>query len=171
MELEERLLKFNLNISKEKSSVVRFGRQAWKSSTRGGDRVQTFNFLGFTHYCTKSRRGYFMMGHKTQKEKLRKALTELNIWLKNIRNLFLLKDWWKVLRVKLAGHYNYFGISGNMRCLQQFRQEAKKLIYKWINRRSQKRSMTWETFHSYLDWNPLPQPRIKHDFYSLSLRK
>jgi RNA-directed DNA polymerase len=108
-----------------------------------------------------------MMGHKTQKEKLRKGLTELNMWLKNIRNLFLLKDWWKVLRAKLVGHYNYFGVSGNMRCLQQFQFEASKLIYKWINRRSQKRSMTWETFHNYLDWNPLPQPRIKHDFYTL----
>ncbi len=148
IELEERLSKFNLNISKEKTSVVRFGRQAWKSFIRGGERVQTFNFLGFTHYCGKSRRGYFIMGHKTQKEKLRKGLSELNLWLKRIRNQFLLKDWWKVLRAKLVGHYNYFGVSGNMKCLKQFQFEANKLIYKWINRRSQKRSMTWETFYS-----------------------
>lgn len=167
IELEERLSKFNLNVSKEKTSIVRFGRSPWNSYHRGkGDKPQTFKFLGFTHYCGKTRRGYFMMGHKTQKEKLRKGLTELNIWLKNIRNLFLLKDWWKVLRAKLVGHYNYFGVSGNIGCLQQFQYEANKLIYKWINRRSQKRSMTWQTFHSYLDWNPLPQPRVKHDFYT-----
>ena len=168
IELENRLSKFNLNMSKEKTSVVRFGRWPWNSYNRGkGDRPQTFNFLGFTHYCTKTRRGKFMMGHKTQKEKLRKGLTELNLWLKKIRNLYLLKDWWKVLRAKLAGHYNYFGVSGNMRCLKQFQNIANKLIFRWINRRSQKRSMTWEMFYSYLDWSPLPQPRIKHDFYTL----
>ncbi len=167
VELEDRLSKFNLNVSKEKTSIVRFGRWPWNTYNKGkGDKPQTFNFLGFTHYCGNTRRGKFMMGHKTQKEKLRKGLTELNIWLKNIRNMYLLKDWWKILRAKLVGHYNYFGVSGNMRCLQQFKFEANKLIYKWINRRSQKRSMTWETYHSYLDWNPLPQPRIKHDFYT-----
>jgi RNA-directed DNA polymerase len=166
-ELGQRLPKFNLKISQEKTSVVKFGRWPWNSYNKGkGEKPQTFNFLGFTHYCTNTRNGKFMMGHKTQKEKLRKGLTELNGWLRDIRNLFLLRDWWKVLRAKLVGHYNYFGISGNMRCLRQFNHQANKLIYKWINRRSQKRSMTWETFYSYLDWNPLPQPRIKHDFYT-----
>ncbi len=88
IDLEKRLLKFNLNVSKEKTSNVRFGRDGWNSFKKGqGDRTQTFNFLGFTHYCTASRRGYFIMGHKTQKEKLRKGLTELNIWLKKIRNI------------------------------------------------------------------------------------
>lgn len=166
-ELGQRLSKFNLNVSQEKTSVVRFGRWPWNSYNKGkSEKPQTFNFLGFTHYCTKTKSGKFMMGHKTQKEKLRKGLTELNSWLKDIRNLFLLKDWWIILRAKLVGHYNYFGVSGNMRCLQQFKYQANKLIYKWINRRSQKRSMTWETFLGYLDWNPLPQPRIKHDFYT-----
>ena len=170
-ELEERLAKFKLNVSKEKTSIVKFGRRAWGSYQRGGSRVATFNFLGFTHYCTKSRRGKFMMGHKTQKEKLSKGLKELNIWLKKIRNLLLLKDWWKVLRMKLVGHYNYFGISGNMRCLRQFYYEASKLTYKWINRRSQKKSMTFEKYLRYLDWAPLPQPRIYHDMYTLSPSK
>ena len=165
-ELEERLSKFNLNVSKEKTSVVRFGRQAWKSYQKGGERVQTFNFLGFTHYCGKTRKGYFMMGHKTQKEKLSKTLTELNGWLKKIRNMFLLKDWWKVLKAKMAGHYNYFGVSGNMRCLRQFQWRANRLILKWINRRSQRKSMTWDKFNKYLNWNPLPKPRIHHDFYT-----
>ena len=170
-ELEERLAKFKLNVSKEKTSIVRFGRRAWNSHQRGGRRVATFNFLGFTHYCTKSRKGKFMMGHKTQKEKLSKGLKELNLWLKKIRSLLPLKDWWKVLRMKLVGHYNYFGISGNIRCLQQFQRQAFWLTYKWINRRSQKKSMTLENYLRYLDWNPLPQPRIYHDMYTLSPSK
>jgi len=167
-ELEKRFSKFSLTVSKEKTSVVKFGRQAWNAYRKGGDRVATFNFLGFTHYCTKSRKGKFIMGHKTQRQKLSRALTELNIWLKKIRNMFLLKDWWKVLRSKLVGHYNYFGISGNMRCLKQIYICASKLAFKWINRRSQKKSMTFEKYLRYLDWNPLPQPRIYHDMYTLS---
>ena len=171
MELEKRFSKFNLKVSKEKTSIVKFGRNAWKSFQKGGERVATFNFLGFTHYCTKSRKGKFIMGHKTQKEKLAKAVKELNIWLKKIRNMVPLRDWWKVLRAKLVGHYNYFGISGNMRCLRQLYNCAFKLTFKWINRRSQKKSMTFEKYLRYLDWNPLPPPRIYHDLYTLSPRR
>ncbi len=119
-DLGKRFSKFNLNISQEKTSIVKFGRNAWKTYEKGGKRVATFNFLGFTHYCTKSRRGKFIMGHKTQKNKLSKAVRELNTWLKKIRNMLPLREWWKILRAKLVGHYNYFGISGNMRCLRQF---------------------------------------------------
>ena len=171
VELEERLTKFNLNISKEKTSIVKFGRHVWNSYKKGGERVATFNFLGFTHYCTKSRKGKFIMGHKTQKEKLSKGLKELNLWLKKTRNALPLADWWKVLRMKLIGHYNYFGISGNIRCLRQFYRQVSRLTFKWINRRSQKRSMTFEKYLRYLDWNPLPQPRIYHDMYTLSPSK
>ena len=166
-ELEARLEKFGLKISKEKSSIVRFGRKAWNSHVKGGKRVGTFNFLGFTHYCTKSRRGKFMMGHKTRKEKLARGLKEMNLWLKGIRNVLKLKEWWKILGAKLRGHYNYFGISGNYRCLRQYYWKVLRLTMKWINRRSQKKSMGREKFHQYLDWNPLPQPRIYHDLYTL----
>ena len=170
-ELEQRMAKFELSISKEKTSIVRFGRNAWNSYQKGGKRVETFNFLGFTHYCTKSRKGKFIMGHKTQKEKLAKGLKELNLWLKKIRNMLPLQEWWKVLRKKLIGHYNYFGISGNMRCLRQFYKQASCLTFKWINRRSQKKSMTLKKYFNYLDWRPLPQPRICHDMYTLSPSK
>ena len=166
-ELRKRFLKFKLKVSEEKTSVVKFGRRAWNASQKEGVRVATFDFLGFTHYCTKSRKGRFMMGHKTQKKKISCALTELNIWLKKIRNRFRLTDWWKVLKAKLVGHYNYFGISGNMKSLRQFYAKAMKLAFKWINRRSQKRSMSFETYLGYLEWNPLPQPKVYHEMYAL----
>ena len=117
-ELQRRLSKFKLEIAEEKSSMVRFGRAAWHASRRGGGKVATFDFLGFTHYCTKNRRGKFMLGHKTQRKRLSSTLKGMNAWLKGVRNIMLLKDWWRVFARKLRGHYAYFGVSGNYRSLR-----------------------------------------------------
>ena len=73
-----------------------------------------------------------------------------------------LKEIWSIIKAKLIGHYNYFGINGNMQCLGKYYRRMKLMIFKWINRRSQKKSMNWEQFNKYLDWNPLPMPRIYH---------
>jgi group II intron reverse transcriptase/maturase len=161
-ELEERLAEFNLEISQEKTRSIKFGRRVWQQAQRDGIKVATFDFLGFTHYCGKSRKGWFVMGHKTSKQRLNAKLTSNNSWLKSIRNMISLKELWPVIKAKLIGHYNYFGISGNMRCLAKYFHRMRLLVFKWINRRSQKRSMSWEQFEKYLDWNPLPTPRIYH---------
>jgi RNA-directed DNA polymerase len=166
--LKQRLEQFGLEISEEKTGIVRFGRNAWKLATKCGRKVNSFNFLGFTHYCAKSRRGKFIMGHKTSKENLRRKLKEIKEWLKAIRNMLRLKDWWPVLKAKLTGHYNYFGVSGNYRCISQFYRQVKSLVFKWINRRSQKKSMNFEMYTNYLQLNPLPEPRICQTLYTLS---
>jgi len=163
--LHVRLEKFGLEVSEEKTKVLKFGRQVWKQARRGKEKVETFNFLGFTHYCGKSRQGYFIMGHKTSKENLCRKLKETKEWLKQIRNKLRLKEWWPVLKSKLTGHYNYFGISGNYRCLQQFYNKIFLIVFKWINRRSQKKSMNLDQYLKYLQWNPLPTPRICYPMY------
>ena len=91
---------------------------------------------------------------------------ETKDWIKAIRNLKPLKEWWSILKAKLTGHYNYFGISGNYRCLSQFCWQVKSDAYKWINRRSQKKSMNWESFYRYMQSNPLPEPRICYSLYT-----
>lgn len=161
-ELEERLAEFNLEISKEKTRSIKFGRQVWKQAQRDGVRVATFDFLGFTHYCGKSRKGWFVMGHKTSKVRLNAKLKDNSNWFRSIRNMVSLKDILKIVQAKLRGHFNYFGINGNIRCLKQYYHRMRVLLFKWINRRSQKKSMNWEQFQKYLDWNPLPEPRIYH---------
>jgi len=167
-ELKERLAKYGLRIAEEKTKSVEFGRRIWKCSKGTGEKVPTFDFLGFTHYCTGSRRGKFIVGHKTSKKRLAGALRKTKEWLKKVRNMYRLREWWPTLKAKLRGHYNYFGISGNMRCLKQFYAMVKSMVFKWINRRSQKKSMTWEKYLSYLEWNPLPMPKIYHSIYTLS---
>jgi RNA-directed DNA polymerase len=118
--LKQRFAKFSLELSEDKTQMIRFGRNAWKLSKRNNAKASTFNFLGFTHYCATSRRGKFIMGHKTSKENLRSKLVGINAWLKKIRSMLLLKDWWPILKAKLTGHYNYFGISGNYRSIKKF---------------------------------------------------
>jgi group II intron reverse transcriptase/maturase len=167
-EVEERLRKYGLRISVEKTQVIEFGRRLWKRSQGTGENVPTFDFLGFTHYCSASRRGKFIVGHKTSKKRLAGGLREVKEWLKKVRNMFAMKEWWPTLKAKLRGHYNYFGISGNMRSLRQFYGRVKSMVFKWINRRSQKKSMNWQEYLRYLKWNPLPTPKIYHCIYTLS---
>ena len=118
--LQERLKKFGLSISEEKTRTVKFGRQPWQQASKRKEKLEIFNFLGFTHYCGKSRQGCFAMVHKTMKSSFARKLKEIQEWLRKIRSQIPLKEWWPVLRLKLIGHYNYFGISGNYRAISRF---------------------------------------------------
>lgn len=169
--LVERLAKFGLAVSPDKTKLIKFGRNSWKRWKKMGEKPATFNFLGFTHYSATSWGGYFMMGHRTSKENLNRKLKEIKEWIKRARNCLPLKAWWPVLKAKLSGHYNYFGISGNYYCIEKFYWQVRKTVFKWINRRSQRKSMTLKMFWKYLEWNPLPMPRICHALYSSSQTK
>ena len=166
--LPKRLAKFGLKIKESKSRIVEFGRPVWKRAQEEGSKAGTFDFLGFTHYCDKTRKGKFKLNRKTSAKKFRTKLKTLNLWMKSVRNQKSLKEWWPVLRSKLMGHYRYYGVSGNTRALQTYYIQSLRLAYKWVNRRSQKRSYTWASFKKHLDWNPLPTPRIYHDLYAFS---
>ena len=166
--LRERFTQFDLALHPEKTRVISFGRYERQNAQRQKRRPNTFDFLGFTHYCDRSRRGKFMVGHQTSRKKFRKKCGELNDWLKAVRNRCPVKEWWPVLKAKLTGHYQYYGISGNMRLLSRFYWLTVRLAMKWLNRRSQKHSFSWEGFEAYLKHYPLPKPRIVHNLYTLS---
>jgi RNA-directed DNA polymerase len=165
--LEERFSKFGLSVSPNKTKIIKFGRHVWKLGKKTGKKPETFNFLGFTHYCGSSRSGYFSMGHRTSKENMNRKLKETKEWIKRVRSIMEIKAWWPTLKAKLTGHYNYFGVSGNFRCLQRFYYRVVTIVFKWINRRSQRKSMTWEMFMQYLQWNPLPMPKICYALYDI----
>jgi RNA-directed DNA polymerase len=166
--LRERLSKFGLKVAEKKSKILEFGRYAWERSQKGGKKVGVFDFLGFTHYCDKTRRGKFKLERKTAKKKLRHRLKAMNQWLKTVRNQVKLEEWWKELRQKLAGYYQYYGISGNTKELYKAYREIERLTFIWINRRSQKKSCNWTQFRRFLEYHPLPKPRIYHQIYTLS---
>lgn len=156
--LRERFKKFGLELSEEKTKIIRFGRNAHER--------ETFNFLGFTHFNDKTRRGEYKVGRKTDRTRFTRALKRLNNWLMDIRNMIPAREWWKTLAAKLRGHFQYYGVSGNMRCLKKFNLYALILTKKWLNRRSQKKSMNWEDMLRYVKRHPLPTPHIHHNFYT-----
>jgi group II intron reverse transcriptase/maturase len=167
-ELRNRFSKFGLEVAEEKTRLVEIGRHKWKFWKQGkSERCGTFNFLGFTHYAATSKGGYFMAGHKTSKISLGRKLREMKDWLKAVRSVASFSDWRPILHAKLIGHYNYFGISTNMRSLQQFYLQTLSMLFKWLNRRSQKKSFNWTQYVEYLQQYPLPQPKIKVRLFEL----
>jgi RNA-directed DNA polymerase len=163
--LQARLEGFCLELAADKTRIIAFGRNPYVKAKEEGKRLQTFNFLGFTHYAGKSRRGNFLLGRKTEGKKLRVKLKELNLWLAGIRNAVSVREWWSVLKAKITGHVRYYGVSGNTRHLNRFYRLALRRVFFWINRRSQKRSLNWTQFRAYIERYPIGKPKIHHNFY------
>ena len=107
------------------------------------------------------------MKAKTNKVRKNNSLKEMNEWLRKVRNQAKIKDIWKVLSSKLRGHYNYYGISGNSYEIQNYYYRTVLLTYKWMNRRSQKKSFNWEKFNKYLNKYPLPKPALVFSMYDI----
>jgi RNA-directed DNA polymerase len=166
--MRERFAKFDLELHSEKTRTISFGRYERENADRQGRKANTFNFLGFTHYCDKSRKGKFMVGRKTSGKKFRMKCKEMKNWLMKIRNYRKAKEWWPVLQAKLRGHYQYYGVSGNMWSLHRYYTRTIRMVYKWLNRRSQRKSYSWKSFLKYLERYPLPMPKIVHNLYTLS---
>ena len=168
--LENRFSKHELELHPDKSQNISFGRFEQNNAQKQKRRTNTFDFLGFTHYADRSRKGHFKLGRKTSRKKFATKCREMNQWLKSIRNLVKTKDWWKILESKLRGHFQYYGVSENYDSIERFYRKTLYLVRKWMNRRSQKRTMSWEKFYNYLDHYPLPEPRIVHKFYVSPVR-
>lgn len=165
--IRNRLKKFCLTLSEGKTSIKEFGRFAKENHVRAGQgKPETFDFLGFTHYCTTTRDGRYMVRVKTSRKKMNNAVTQMNLWLKKTRNLRPLKEIWPLIALKLQGHYNYYGLSGNFMSINRFYQKTSYLTYKWMNRRSQKKTWNWRTFHQYLSRYPLPRPKLTYAIYN-----
>jgi group II intron reverse transcriptase/maturase len=165
-QLRERLQKFGLELAEDKTRVIKFGRFAEGDAKRKGRKPDTFNFLGFAHFNDRTRQGKFKVGRRTERKKFNTKIREMNQWLKEISNAVAVKEWWGTLCAKLRGHYNYYGVSGNYTSINRFYFLSCNLVYKWINRRSQRRSMNRTKFFEYIDRFNLPRPAIVHNLYA-----
>ena len=165
--LRERFAKFGLTLHPEKTRTISFGRYERENARREGRKPNTFDFLGFTHYAGRSRKGSFLLGRKTSRKKFRRACREILTWLKQVRNERSLSEIWADLAAKLRGHYGYYGVSGNFRMIQKFGYVVIRALQKWLNRRSQRRSFPWKRLNDYLKHYPLPRPRIVYRMYQL----
>ena len=165
--LKKRFSKYGLEIHPTKSRKITFGRFERENARSQNRKPNTFDFLGFTHYCDVSRKGNFKLGRKTSNKRFSAKCKEMNSWLRAIRNLVKTKAWLKILMAKLRGHYQYYGVSENYMSIMKFYKLTIKMVRKWLNRSSQKRKMSWEKFERYLEHYPLPQPSIAHKFYDV----
>lgn len=165
-QLRARIEEFNLELAEDKTRVIGFGRYSEQKARSRGVKSETFNFLGFTHYVGKSRKGNFLLGRTTDRKKMTAKLREMKLWLIKIKNKVHMKDWWNVLKAKMVGHFRYYGISGNTRGIRAYFQIVTRMVFKWLNRRSHMRSFNWDAFKVYLVRHPLPKPQIYHNFYT-----
>lgn len=162
-----RLEKFKLELAKDKTKIIPFGRFAEDNEKRKGNgKPPTFDFLGFTHFCGRSKEGRFRVKRKTSRKKTQAKLKQCKEWLKMNRNKDIEAIFDRFKR-SLTGYYNYYCITDNLQNVSNFKDKIQRLIFKWLNRRSQRKSFNWDKYKLYLSKNPLPNPRVKVNIYDL----
>jgi hypothetical protein len=150
-----RLEKFNLEVAEEKTKIIEL-----KKDNKDDDKGEnSFDFLGFTHYVGKDKNGSKRVKRKTSKKKYKASLLRCKEWMKNNR-ILPVKDFMKIIKAKIQGHCNYYGITDNHRMVSNFIYECRRLIFKWLNRRSQKKSFNWSKYIVFLKKYPLPRARV-----------
>ena len=161
--LRQRFAKYGLSLAEEKTKILEFGRYAArKRAERGLGKPETFDFLGFTFYCSmNTERTFYRCKVKTSRKKLRNKIRAMKEWIRNHRNMPL--EWlFKKVNEKLRGHYQYYGVTDNIVECKRFLRQTTWYLYKYLNRRSQKRSYNHETFfNGLLKTFPLVDPRIR----------
>jgi group II intron reverse transcriptase/maturase len=157
--LAKRFAKYGLTLHPEKTKLIDFRRP-----TGNGDGPGSFDMLGFTHFWGRSQKGNWVVQRKTSRSRFGRALHRVAEWCRRNRHRPV-DEQHKTLVAKVRGHYNYFGITGNLRALGRFWHEVKRLWKKWLGRRNSQRSQTWEWFVQLVNRYPLPWPRIVHSVY------
>jgi RNA-directed DNA polymerase len=155
--LGKRLAKFKLQLNEEKTKLVSFCDE--------NKREGRFDFLGFTFYWGKSRYGKIIPMVKTARKRMNSKLKGITQWIKERRNKCKMKIIWQELKLKIEGHIRYYGVSFNMHGISTFIYSVKCIIFKWLNRRSQRKSFNWDKFAAFITLNPLPKARICHKLF------
>ena len=159
--LNNRLVKYGLRMNEEKTKLVKFAIR----NQRRGKRQETFDFLGFTFYFGKSQKGYYLVKVKTNSKRLRSKLKKVNEWARAIKNKMPLKQIMKIACAKARGHIQYYGVSHNIADVSTFIDKVEQILFKWMNRRSQRKSFTWEKFREFLGRINFPKAKICHKLF------
>lgn len=159
--LSQRLQKYGLKMNEDKTKLVQFSLRKQKR----GIEQETFDFLGFTFYIGKARKGYYVIKVKTIGKRLRSKLKKVNEWARSIRNKLTLKQIIELAAAKLRGHIQYYGVSHNYAAVGHFVFKVKRALLKWLNRRSQRKSFNWEKFLEFLRRVKFPEAKICHKLF------
>ena len=163
--LKKRMAFFGLEMEESKTRLINFGRFATiNRRDKGEGKPETFTFLGFTHYCSTGRNGQFRVKRKTSKKKFAKKCRELNITIRDMR-VWRLADIIRKLNQILVGYYHYYGITDNSRSLELMYHHVRRMLFYWLNRRSNRKSYSWEGFNDMMKNFPLAKPKIYVNLY------
>lgn len=161
--LEDRLEGFGLELAKEKTDCIEFGRYARETAYKRGEKPKEFTFLGFTHYCGKTKRGHFKVKRRTSRKKLGQSLRNFTDWSKKARNVLKKGEMLRQARMRVMGHLSYYAITDNSERCRFYVYRTKHILFKWLNRKSQRKAYTWERFDQALNWVKWPRPTIRRD--------
>lgn len=159
--LGKRLGKFKLKLNEEKTKQISFDKRLVAKGIEQG----TFDFLGFTFYWGKAKSGKVIPKLRTKAKTMKAKLNRVKEWIKETKDRKSLSQMWKTFVAKLRGHINYYGVSHNMENVSKFIHEARRIVFKWLNRRSQRKSFTWEKFEKYIEIHPLPVVKLVHRLF------
>ena len=165
--VKKRLAKFGLEVSEEKTKIIEFGRYAQRDrKKRGEKKPETFDFLGFTHYCSMGLKGNYRAKRKTSSKKFRAKVQEMKKWLRE-RMHCKVSETIKLLNMKLVGHYRYYGITDNTDSIRSFYEITAKVLFKVLNRRSQKNRYSYEKYYEKIQ-KQMARPAIYTDIVKMS---
>jgi len=161
--LGDRLEGFGLKLAEEKTRCIEFGRFARENAQKRGEKPKDFTFLGFKHYCGKTKEGYFKLKRRTSRKKLGQGLRNFTDWAKKARHVLRKGEMLRQARTRVIGHLGYYAITDNAERCSYFVYRATRIVFKWLNRKSQRKAYTWQSFTQALAWVKWPQPRIRKD--------
>jgi group II intron reverse transcriptase/maturase len=161
--LEDRLEGFGLKLAEEKTNCIEFGRFARENAYKQGEKPQEFTFLGFTHYCGKTREGYFKVKRRTSRKKLGQSLRRFSDWARKARSVLRKGEMLRLARSRVVGHLSYYAITDNTDRCRFYVHRTERILFKWLNRKSQRRAYTWETYVRTLARIGWPTSKIRVD--------
>jgi RNA-directed DNA polymerase len=161
--LTKRFAKYGLTLHPEKTRLVEFGREAEEHAKRQGQKPGTFDFLGLTHICARSRRGKYTVHVRPMRKRLRRGLKAVAKWCEEHMH-DPVDAQQKTLNAKLRGHYQYYGRPTNYRGIRKFYRKVRYIWRTWLSRRTRGAKMTWEKYEALLRQLPLLPPRIMHSW-------
>jgi RNA-directed DNA polymerase len=161
--LEDRLEGFGLELAEEKTRCIEFGRFAREDAHKRGEKPKEFTFLGFTHYCGKTKKGHFKVNLRTSRKKLGQSLRKFTDWAKKARHVLKKGEMLRQARTRVMGHLSYYAITDNLERCSFYDYRAKHILFKWLNRKSQRKAYTWKRFRQALAWVNWPKLRVRKD--------
>jgi hypothetical protein len=161
--LKDRIEGFGLKLAEDKTQCIEFGRFARENAQKRGEKPKDFTFLGFTHYCGKTRKGHFKVKRRTSRKKLGQSLCKFTEWAIQARHVQRKGEMIRSARTRVVGHLNYYAITDNAERCNYFVHCATGILFKWLNRKSQRKAYTWDQFKQALAWADWPTVSIRND--------